>query len=145
MDKDDPNCRGLSRHHVMLAVEQSLHRLRTDYIDLYQVCNTYTHCSSQCPHSQWTLVMFIDIILFNCNGKGIVNRIMCWSVPLKLSFKMFFNVILLHISYYYDIDPNHNPYPHSLFTITDYLQVIVCVRDPIVYLPDNQPSLFMHE
>ena len=32
----DPNQRGLSRKHIMNAVDQSLSRLRTDYIDLYQ-------------------------------------------------------------------------------------------------------------
>ena len=37
LDKDDPNCRGLSRHHIMQAIEHSLRRLQTDYIDLYQV------------------------------------------------------------------------------------------------------------
>lgn len=42
MDKNDPNARGLSRHHIMCAVEQSLQRLQTDYIDLYQV-STHTY------------------------------------------------------------------------------------------------------
>ena len=37
MDKNDVNARGLSRHHIMDAVESSLKRLRTNYIDLYQV------------------------------------------------------------------------------------------------------------
>ena len=32
-----PNDDGLSRHHIMRAVEASLRRLDTDYIDLYQV------------------------------------------------------------------------------------------------------------
>ena len=32
-----PNDRGLSRKHVMQAVDDSLGRLRTDYIDLYQI------------------------------------------------------------------------------------------------------------
>jgi aryl-alcohol dehydrogenase-like predicted oxidoreductase len=32
-----PNDAGLSRHHIIQAVEASLRRLRTDYIDLYQV------------------------------------------------------------------------------------------------------------
>jgi aryl-alcohol dehydrogenase-like predicted oxidoreductase len=33
---DSPHDRGLSRKHILDAVEQSLQRLRTDYIDLYQ-------------------------------------------------------------------------------------------------------------
>lgn len=33
---DGPNDEGLSRVHIMQAVEASLHRLDTDYIDLYQ-------------------------------------------------------------------------------------------------------------
>jgi aryl-alcohol dehydrogenase-like predicted oxidoreductase len=32
-----PNDAGLSRHHILRAAEASLRRLRTDYIDLYQV------------------------------------------------------------------------------------------------------------
>ncbi|XP_065887749.1 1-deoxyxylulose-5-phosphate synthase YajO-like [Dysidea avara] len=36
MDYADPNSGGLSRHHIMQAVEDSLKRLQTDYIDLYQ-------------------------------------------------------------------------------------------------------------
>jgi aryl-alcohol dehydrogenase (NADP+) len=34
---DDPNQRGLSRKHIMHAVDDSLRRLGTDYIDLYQI------------------------------------------------------------------------------------------------------------
>ena len=34
---DGPNDEGLSRHHIFSAVEASLRRLRTDYIDLYQL------------------------------------------------------------------------------------------------------------
>jgi aryl-alcohol dehydrogenase-like predicted oxidoreductase len=34
---EDPNRRGASRRWIMRAVEESLTRLRTDYIDLYQV------------------------------------------------------------------------------------------------------------
>lgn len=34
---DDPNRRGASRRWIMRAVEDSLRRLQTDYIDLYQV------------------------------------------------------------------------------------------------------------
>ncbi len=34
---DGPNDAGLSRHHLVRSAEASLRRLRTDYIDLYQV------------------------------------------------------------------------------------------------------------
>ena len=34
---DGPNDAGLSRHHLIRACENSLRRLRTDHIDLYQV------------------------------------------------------------------------------------------------------------
>jgi aryl-alcohol dehydrogenase (NADP+) len=34
---DDPNHRGLSRKHIMHAIEDSLRRLGTDYVDLYQI------------------------------------------------------------------------------------------------------------
>jgi aryl-alcohol dehydrogenase (NADP+) len=34
---DDPNQRGLSRKHIMHAIEDSLRRLGTDYVDLYQI------------------------------------------------------------------------------------------------------------
>jgi len=34
---DDPNDEGLSRRHIMQAAEESLKRLQTDYIDLYQI------------------------------------------------------------------------------------------------------------
>jgi len=34
---DDPNDRGLSRKHVMHSIDNSLRRLGTDYVDLYQI------------------------------------------------------------------------------------------------------------
>lgn len=34
---DDPNDRGVSRRHLMAAVEDSLRRMQTDWIDLYQI------------------------------------------------------------------------------------------------------------
>lgn len=37
MDDDDPNARGNTRRHVIEACEASLKRLKTDWIDLYQI------------------------------------------------------------------------------------------------------------
>lgn len=34
---DDPNQKGLSRKHILHAIDESLRRLGTDYIDLYQI------------------------------------------------------------------------------------------------------------
>src|SRR4051812_47082427 len=34
---DKPNDRGLSRKHIMSAIDNSLRRLGTDYVDLYQI------------------------------------------------------------------------------------------------------------
>ena len=34
---DDPNQQGLSRKHIMHAIDDSLRRLSTDYVDLYQI------------------------------------------------------------------------------------------------------------
>ena len=34
---EDPNQRGLSRKHIMHAIDNSLHRLGTDHVDLYQI------------------------------------------------------------------------------------------------------------
>ncbi|HTX87475.1 MAG TPA: aldo/keto reductase [Bacteroidales bacterium] len=33
----DPNDRGLSRKHIMSSIDRSLKRLKTDYVDLYQI------------------------------------------------------------------------------------------------------------
>src|SRR6184192_668749 len=34
---DDPNQRGLSRNHIFNSIDDSLRRLGTDYVDLYQI------------------------------------------------------------------------------------------------------------
>lgn len=37
MDQTDPNDVGLSRRHITQSLEQSLQRLKTDYVDLFQI------------------------------------------------------------------------------------------------------------
>jgi aryl-alcohol dehydrogenase-like predicted oxidoreductase len=42
---DGPNNRGLSRKHIMAAIDSSLQRLRTDHVDLYQIHRWDYHTS----------------------------------------------------------------------------------------------------
>jgi aryl-alcohol dehydrogenase-like predicted oxidoreductase len=52
-----PNDAGLSRKHIMNSVEQSLRRLQTDYIDLYQAHNFDPETSQE-----ETLIAFDDLV-----------------------------------------------------------------------------------
>lgn len=62
MNEDDPNQRGGSRRWIMRAVEDSLRRLNTDYIDLYQV-----HRPSPDTDVEETLGALTDLVR---QGKG---------------------------------------------------------------------------
>jgi aryl-alcohol dehydrogenase-like predicted oxidoreductase len=53
----DPNAVGLSRKHIMDSVDASLRRLRTDYIDLYQV-----HCWDAFTPLEETLSTLNDLV-----------------------------------------------------------------------------------
>jgi aryl-alcohol dehydrogenase-like predicted oxidoreductase len=54
---DWPNQRGLARQHIMNAVEASLRRLKTDYIDLYQA-----HIDDLATPLEETLRAFDDLV-----------------------------------------------------------------------------------
>jgi 1-deoxyxylulose-5-phosphate synthase len=54
---DGPNDRGLSRAHIMQAVDASLKRLQTDYIDLYQ-----SHWTDDDTPIEETLRAFDDLV-----------------------------------------------------------------------------------
>jgi aryl-alcohol dehydrogenase-like predicted oxidoreductase len=66
-----PNDEGLSRKHITLAIEASLHRLGVDYVDLYQ-----THSYDDKTPIEETLGVFDDLI-----HQGKVRYIGCSNYP----------------------------------------------------------------
>lgn len=54
---EDVNARGLSRKHIMKAVEDSLRRLQTDYIDIY-----FLHGFDSCTPLEETLRVLEDLV-----------------------------------------------------------------------------------
>jgi aryl-alcohol dehydrogenase-like predicted oxidoreductase len=75
----EPNDEGLSRRHILKAVEDSLRRLRTDYIDLYQ-----SHSPDPDTPLEETLRAFDDLV-----RQGKVRYVGCsnypaWQVALAL-------------------------------------------------------------
>ena len=68
---DGPNDEGLSRAHILLAVEASLRRLQTDYIDLYQA-----HWHDEGVRIEETLRAFDDLV-----HQGKVRYIGCSNYP----------------------------------------------------------------
>ncbi len=74
---DGPNDQGLSRQHILNAVEDSLDRLQTDYIDLYQV-----HWPDDETPLDETLTVLDDL-----TRSGMVRYIGCSNYPAWLLTK----------------------------------------------------------
>lgn len=68
---EGPNDEGLSRSHIMVAVENSLRRLKTDYIDLYQ-----THWFDERTPIEETLSAMDDLV-----RQGKVRYVGCSNYP----------------------------------------------------------------
>ena len=93
-----PNDEGLSRRHIMKAAEDSLRRLRTDYIDLYQ---SHSH-DSETPLEE-TLRAFDDLV-----RQGKVRYVGCsnytaWQLALCVGISE-----RLHLARYDCVQPRYN-------------------------------------
>ena len=57
MDIGDPNCQGLSRHHILQNRERSLKRLQTDYVDIL-----FVHMWDESTPIEETLSALTDLV-----------------------------------------------------------------------------------
>jgi aryl-alcohol dehydrogenase-like predicted oxidoreductase len=93
-----PNDEGLSRKHILDAVEASLRRLQTDYLDLYQA-----HAPDPETPPEETLRAFVDLV-----RSGKVRYVGCsnfaaWQVALSLGLSD-----RLHLARYDCVQPRYN-------------------------------------
>lgn len=95
---EGPNGEGLSRIHIMKAVEDSLRRLKTDYIDLYQV-----HAPDWSTPIEETLRAMDDLI-----HQGKVLYIGASNFPAWLLVKSLWVSDSLNIARFDSLQPHYN-------------------------------------
>lgn len=95
---EDPNDRGLSRHHIMNAVEGSLRRLKTDYIDLYQA-----HAYEAHTPIEETMRAFDDLV-----RAGKVRYVGCSNYPAWRLMKALWTSDVLGLARYDSLQPHYN-------------------------------------
>ncbi len=98
---DGPNDKGLSRSHIMNAVEASLRRLKTDYIDLYQ-----THSFDPETPLDETLRALDDLV-----RDGKVRYVGCSNYPAWLLAKSLWISDVRNLARYDSLQP-HYSYVH---------------------------------
>jgi len=95
---EGPNAEGLSRAHIFAAVEGSLRRLGTDYIDLYQA-----HWFDADTPIKETLLAFADLI-----QQGKVRYIGCSNYPAWRLTEAILTAIHLSVPGYVSLQPHYN-------------------------------------
>jgi len=95
---EGPNAEGLSRLHIMEAVEASLRRLGTDYIDLYQ-----THSYDENTPIEETLSALDDLV-----HQGKVRYIGCSNYPAWRLTEALWTARHLHLARYDSLQPHYN-------------------------------------
>ena len=95
---EGPNDQGLSRQHIFNAVEASLERLQTDYIDLYQ-----THSPDMETPLDETLQAMEDLV-----RTGMVRYIGCSNYPAWLLAKSLWVSDVRRLSRFDSLQPHYN-------------------------------------
>lgn len=95
---EGPNDKGLSRYHIMNAVEASLRRLRTDYIDLYQ-----THSPDHETPLDETLRAMDDLV-----RSGKVRYVGCSNYPAWLLAKSLWISDIHKLARYDSLQPHYS-------------------------------------
>jgi 1-deoxyxylulose-5-phosphate synthase len=102
---DGPNDEGLSRGHILNAVEASLRRLQTDYIDLYQ-----THSPDDETPLDETMRALDDLV-----RSGKVRTIGCSNYPAWLLTKALWVSDINKLARYDSLQPHYNLVHRSEF------------------------------
>lgn len=95
---DGPNDAGLSRAHIFQAVEGSLRRLKTDYIDLYQ-----THYYDEDTPIEETLSAMDDLV-----HQGKVRYIGCSNYPAWRLMESLWAADMNHLVRYDSLQPHYS-------------------------------------
>lgn len=95
---EGPNDEGLSRKHILDAVEASLRRLQTDYIDLYQ-----THAYDEHTPIEETLRALDDLV-----RQGKVRYIGCSNYPAWRLMEALWTSDTLALARYDSLQPHYN-------------------------------------
>ena len=95
---DSPNSQGLSRNHIFEAIEASLLRLQTEYIDLYQA-----HWFDEDTPIEETLTAFNDLIRV-----GKVRYIGASNYPVWRFMQSLWVADKLNLTKYISLQPHYN-------------------------------------
>ncbi|MFO7662665.1 MAG: aldo/keto reductase, partial [Chloroflexota bacterium] len=102
---EGPNAEGLSRAHILQAVEASLRRLNTDYVDLYQA-----HFFDASTPIEETLRAFDDLV-----HQGKVRYIGCSNYPAWLLAKALWMSDINNLARYDSLQPHYSLVHRSEF------------------------------
>ncbi|MGI9623365.1 MAG: aldo/keto reductase [Acidimicrobiales bacterium] len=115
--------RGGSRRHIMDAVEASLERLQTDFIDLYQI-----HFPDSSTPQDETLQALDDLV-----SSGKVHYIGCSNFPAWMLARSLGRSEVLGVARYDSVQPRYN----LLFRALERDLFELCMADDIAVIPYN--------